>query len=92
MQLSENQDYLMYGRCLGGGDLSGAKNHLLNVIDTIPVLGYDKLSLIYYLIAKIDIENQDYQSAQQYIQKILNIFPNDDFWLNKISALNQDEQ
>lgn len=92
MQLSENQNYLMYGRCLGGGDLIGTKNHLLNVVNEIPVLDDDKISLIYYLIAKIDIENQDYQSAQQYIKKIFDIFPNDDFWLNKISALNQDEQ
>lgn len=92
MQLSENQDYLMYGQCFGNGDLVGAKNHLLNVINAIPVLDYDNLSLIYYLIAKIDIENQDHQSAQLYIQKILKIFPNDDFWINQISALNQNEK
>lgn len=83
IKLSENQHYIAYAYNLSMGYFSEAKNCLQKIIDANQ-LDKSQLVLLYALMAKIDIENGDIISRNSYIQKILGIFPDDDFWINDI--------
>lgn len=89
MKLSENSDYLMYGTYLSSGNFLEAKQSLVKVINS-DCLDNDTLSLLYYLIAKLELELGHTNMAEKYLNDIVKIYPNDDFWKDKIEILKQE--
>lgn len=89
MKLYKNINYLAYGVHLGKGDFSEAKQSLLKIIDS-SCLDNDTLSLLYYLIAKLELELGHTNMAEKYLNDIVKIYPNDDFWKDKIEILKQE--
>lgn len=88
MKLSENSDYLAYGVHLGKGDFFEAKQSLLKIIDS-SCLDNDTLSLLYYLIAKLELELGNVDLAEKCFNDILQIYPADSFWESEIDKLRQ---
>lgn len=88
MKLSENINYLAYGVHLGKGDFSEAKQSLVKIIST-DSLDNDTLSLLYYLIAKLELELGNIDLAEKCLNDIVKIYPADDFWESEIDKLRQ---